>query len=248
MRKIFLGLSFILIPSLLQASTQETLKKAEAAPLTIDSLKGVHCDREKNFCSAEGKVVVRKGPYEIFTHKAKAFIRKNTLGKTEIFRIEAKGDVRFFGPGGESGTSDEATYDIEDGLVKLTPSTGNKVILWKDQYILEADCINIHFEKDKASLQKIDAIGKVLLSSPEEIIEGSKAVFTPDNHMIVVTGDVRVTNASGQLRGSCAKVNVDTKRSEVLKRPQVSKDRRARVLIYPKEVKKTPLEKNSKTS
>lgn len=219
-------------------STNETVKQAERFPLTIDSRDGMHCDREKQFCTAEGQVVVKKGEYEMYAKKAKAFMRRNNEGKNEINRIEAYDDIRFFGINGETSTSDSAIYDLDQQKLELTPSKGKQVILWKDDYILKASHLEIYFRQDeseKYSLDHIDATGQVALSSPEELVEGDKAVFTPNDNMIIVTGDVRVTKEEGQLRGKYAKVNVDTKFSEVLKRSDINEDSRVRVFVYPEK-------------
>jgi lipopolysaccharide export system protein LptA len=56
------------------ASTNETMKQAETAPLVINSKNGLVCDKEKLVCTAEGNVKVAKGPYEMYSKEAIAFM------------------------------------------------------------------------------------------------------------------------------------------------------------------------------
>lgn len=226
------------------ASDAATFKAADEAPLTIDSSNGLQCDRVKQVCTAEGNVVVRKGPYEMFAKKGLAYMRKNEEGKTEIYRVEAYEDVKFFGLNGEAATSDEAYFDMDEKVIRLIPLKNRQVRAWKDEYVLFANDLAIHLQPDqdnKLNVKHIDADGNVTLSSEEELVSGDHAIYTPESRMVHITGDVRLNRKEGQLRGTYAEVNIDTKLSKVLKRPDVESDKRVRVFVYPEKVKSSPL-------
>ncbi len=228
------------------ASSSETMKEAEKVPLIIDSKEGLKCDREKMSCVAVGSVVVTKGPYEMHSNRADAFMKKNETGKMEINRVEAHDDVRFFGLHGEKATADDAVYDLESQKITLSPGQGHQVVVWKNEYVLLSDNVDIYFKEDqdkKLQVDKIEANGHVSMSSPDELVEGHKAVFTPANKLVLVTGDVRVNRKEGQLRGPAAQVNLDTKVSKVLKDSNVSTGDRVRVYVYPEEVDKKAVQK-----
>jgi lipopolysaccharide export system protein LptA len=244
MRIIVTFLTILLTGSLAMASTGETMKVAEAAPLIIDSKDGLTCDREKLMCTAEGEVVIRKGPYEMHSKQAIAFMKKNEQGKLEIQRVEAHDDVRFFGISGETATSEDASYDLDDQLIHLIPAKGKQVTVWKDEYIMLSDDLKIQFNEnsdEKLEIDRIDANGHVSLSSPDELIEGNKATMTPKTNLVDVIGDVRVNREQGLLRGPYAQVNLDTKVSKVLNRDSVNTGERVRVFVYPEQVDKKTL-------
>ncbi len=226
------------------ASTSESMKEASKEPLVIDSRDGLKCDREKLTCVAVGDVIIRKGPYEMHSVKANAFMKKNAQGKLEINRVEAQDNVRFFGINGEKATADLAIYDMDQHRIDLKPAKGHQVVVWKDEYVLLSDFIYIHLKEmdnKKLELDKIVAKGHVKLSSPDELIEGDNAIMTPKSKLITITGNVKANRTQVQLRGSYAKVNLDTKVSTVLKRDDVSTDQRVKVFIYPEEVEKKNL-------
>lgn len=241
MKKIVALLVFAATILHTHASTNEVMKAAEAAPLVIDSRDGLKCDREKQVCTAAGEVIIRKGPYEIHSNTASAFMRKNAVGKMEIGRVEAHDNVRFFGLDGEKATSEHATYDVDKHLIDLKPGKGRQVIVWKDEYVMLSNFLDIHLQEDaeqKLKIEKIDAKGHVTLSSPDELIEGDLATMTPETKLIIITGDVKVNKKEGQLRGSYAQVNLDTKASKVLKRDGVNTDEKVRVFVYPEKTDK----------
>lgn len=239
-------LSLIMLSEIAYGSSSETMKEAEKAPLTIDSSNGLTCEKEKMKCVAEGNVIVRKGPYEMQSHRADAFMKKNKEGKMEINRVEAHNDVKFFGLDGETATADDAVYDIDTQRIDLSPAKGDRVIVWKDDYILLSDKVHIYFKEDednKLQVDKIEAKGNVAMSSPDEMVEGHLATFTPENKMILVTGDVRVNRKEGLLRGPAAQVNLDTKTSKMLKETNGNTENRVKVYVYPEEVDKKAVKK-----
>lgn len=238
----------ILFGTYLYASDNKAIKSAIEVPLTIDSRDGLKCDRAKGVCTAQGHVVVRKGPYEMFAEKGQAFMRKNEAGKSEIRRIEAYTNVRFFGLGGEAATSDEAYFDMDEKLIRLIPHKNKQVHVWKDDYVLLADDLTIHLEPDqdnKLRLHHIEAHGHITLSSLQELVKGDDATYTPATSLVDITGDVRVNRHEGQLRGSYAQVNIDTKLSKVLKRADVDTDKKVQVFVYPEKAKENQLVKGS---
>lgn len=218
------------------ASNSTSMKEAEKSPLVIDSKNGLKCDKKKLVCTAEGEVIVRKGPYELHAKKASAFMKKDENGKMAIHRIEAQNQVKFFGLNGEKATAEKASFAADSHRIELRPGPRQQVIVWKDEYLLMADSININLvegAEKKLDLGSINGKGHVLLSSPSELIEGDVATYTPKNKMIIMTGNVVANRHEGQLRGSYAEVNVDTKRSKVLKRNDVQTDGRVKVFVFP---------------
>lgn len=242
--KYILGLTSLclLTCSCGQASvSSEALKQAESAPLNIDSKNGLKCDREKLLCEAEGSVVVTKGPYVMLSEKASAHMSKSDTGKLEISRVESHDNVRFFGTQGEAAKADDAIYDLPSQLIELKAQKGHQVVVWKDDYIMLSDSVDIHFKKgadNKLQIASIEAKGNVKLSSPDELLEGNRATMTPQDKMVNIYGNVRLNRKEGQLRGPRAQVNLDKKVSKVLKGKDNTSGDRVRVYVYPDKVDK----------
>ena len=65
-----------------------------------------------------------------------------------------------------------------------------------------------------SSISRIDAIGKVFISSPDETAQGDTGVYDLDKHTIVLEGQpVVLTRGPNVLRGQRAVMNLDTGRS-----------------------------------
>lgn len=222
------------------ASNTTTLNQAQRSQLIIDSREGMQCDRIKGHCQAEGHIVVTKGPYKMTSQRADVYTRKVNDSKTEIQRVEAQDDVRFFGPENEAAVSQKAVYDADQQNIRLTPIAGQKVTLWKDNYIIFSNRLDIKLQDGQTTdtrIQDVIAQGDVVLSSPDELVKADKAIYNPNKGYIYVYGNVTIDREQGQTQGSYAEVNLDTKRIKMIKRPGVKTDKDVRVFIYPDKSK-----------
>lgn len=67
-----------------------------------------------------------------------------------------------------------------------------------------------------ATIIRIDAIGKVFVSSPNETAQGDLGVYDVPNKRIVLTGNVVLTRGANVIRGEKLTLNMATGRSEIL--------------------------------
>jgi lipopolysaccharide export system protein LptA len=144
----------------------------------------------------------------------------------------------------EKATAEDASYDLESQTIDLNGSKGKQVVVWRDTYILLCDDLKIFFKETpdgKLEIDQINGRGHVQLSSPDELIEGDKAIMTPASNMVDIHGDVRVNRKQGQLRGPHAQVNLDTKVSKMLQGAGGNTSERVRVLVFPKEIDKNTI-------
>jgi lipopolysaccharide export system protein LptA len=59
-------------------------------------------------------------------------------------------------------------------------------------------------------LQKVDAFGHVVVSTPTDVVTGGRGVYVPDTGIAVLVDYVRITRGQNQLEGSEAEVNLKT--------------------------------------
>ncbi len=140
------------------------------------------------------------------------------------------GDLRF--------ESDQAIITARDSLEfweadELAVARGDATVLTTDQRRLRADVMTAYILPDgtgKKSVQRIDAIGNVHVSTGQEIILGREGVYEVDREIATICGNVRITRGDNQLNGDCAEVEMNTGRSRLLGGGQ-----RLKALILPTE-------------
>jgi lipopolysaccharide export system protein LptA len=64
-------------------------------------------------------------------------------------------------------------------------------------------------------IKRMDVDGKVFMSSPTETASGDKAVYTADNGLIVLTGNVILTRGQNVIRGSKLTIDSDSGHSVI---------------------------------
>lgn len=69
------------------------------------------------------------------------------------------------------------------------------------------------------SISRIDATGKVFISSPEETAQGDSGVYDVDKLIMTLDGNVVITRDTNVLRGDHAVTNMETGRSEMQCKP-----------------------------
>ena len=89
---------------------------------------------------------------------------------------------------------------------------------------LRADQIKVWYRADgkesanagtTGSITRIDAIGQVFVSSPEETAQGDKGVYDVPAKVITLTGKVVLTRGDNVIRGQRLVLNMATGRSQI---------------------------------
>ncbi len=78
-------------------------------------------------------------------------------------------------------------------------------------------------------LQRVEAYGHVILTTPTEIVTGDRGVYIPDTGLARVVGHVHVTRGENQLNGAAAIVNMKTGVATITQAP----GRRVQGLVVP---------------
>ncbi len=116
---------------------------------------------------------------------------------------------------------------------ELAVARGNATVITTDERRLRADVMTAYIMPDangKKSVQRIDAIGNVHVSTGQEIVLGREGVYEIDREIATICGNVRITRGDNQLNGDCAEVEMNTGRSRLLGGGQ-----RLKALILPTE-------------
>lgn len=228
-------------------------------PIQIEADDGIEWQRANQLYVARGNARARQGDVTVEGDELIAFYRPNAAGENEIFRIDANGNVRIFSAN-EVARSDKAVYDIDGGVLVMTGGnirldTAEDTITARDsleyhenQQIavargdalairgdrrVRADVLTAHFGEgnQQAAMDRIDALGNVLVSTPTDIVRAEKGDYDPVRGIATVTGNVRITRGDTQLNGERAEVNLETGESRLLSSPS---GERVRGLFLPK--------------
>lgn len=169
-------------------------------------------------------------------------------GSTEIFRVVADGSVRIATPT-QTVYGDHAVYDLDSAAVVVTGrnlrlvtpkdmitardslewhdreqvavARGNALAI-RDDKRLHADVLTAHVERPASGpsrISRIDALGSVLVSTPQEIARGAAGVYDVETGIITLTGGVTLTRGDDELRGDQAVVDLNRNVSRLLAGP-----------------------------
>ena len=103
---------------------------------------------------------------------------------------------------------------------QLAVARGDALAIRDDKRV-RADVLMAHFADQKgqqrsSKMERIEAVGKVHLSTPTDIVTANRGDYRLDAGLATVTGDVRITRGETQLNGDRAEVNLNTGQSRLL--------------------------------
>lgn len=228
-------------------------------PIQIEADDGIEWQRANQLYVARGNARAQQGTVTVEADELIAFYRPNAAGENEIFRIDANGNVRILSDD-EVARSDKAVYDIDNGVLVMTGDqiqldTAQDTIFARDsmEYYetrqlavargdalairgdrrVRADVLTAHFGEggQQAEMERIEALGNVLVSTPTDIVRAEKGEYDPARGIATVTGNVKITRGDTQLNGERAEVNLETGESRLLSSPS---GERVRGLFLPR--------------
>lgn len=88
-------------------------------------------------------------------------------------------------------------------------------------------------------LDRMDAVGNVVITTPEEVARGERGVYFEDSGIATLTGSVKITRGQNQLNGDAAEVNLRTGISRMLNQPGRASGP-VRALLVPEKRDETP--------
>ena len=239
-------------------------------PIEIYADEGIEWQQESQVAIAHGNAKAVQGEVAVHADTLTAYYRRREDGGTEIWRLDAEGNVRVVSPN-ETATGKKGVYDIDNGILVLSENvrlkTASHVITardnleyWEDKRLavargnalmvegdrrLSADVLSAHLDEEptgKAKISRIDAHGNVHVSTPSEIVRGNRGIYDLETGIATITGSVHITRGDTQLNGERAVVDTRTGVSHLLSTPG-NKGGRVRGLIRqgpPKSPVKSP--------
>lgn len=88
--------------------------------------------------------------------------------------------------------------------------TGNVIVIHPSVKVWADKVVAIYGEGGTSDIESFVATGSVRLVTPEQDATGDRAVFTPADQMLRLTGNVMVTNSGGVIGAGELVVNLET--------------------------------------
>lgn len=106
----------------------------------------------------------------------------------------------------------EITADLftVDETTKEAVFTGNVVVVHPTVKVWADKVVAIYGEAGPGDIESFIATGSVRLVTDEQDATGERAVFTPGDQLLRLTGNVKVINSSGTIDAGELVVNLDT--------------------------------------
>lgn len=213
--------------------------------IEIEAEDGIEWLRDAKRYLARGNATATRGGVTVRADLLTAYYRGGEGGERQtVFRVDADGNVTITSGETEASgdkavyhldqkvavligrelqlVNDDATITAEDSLEyweerELAVARGNATIV-QEANRLVAGILTAYIREDAAggrSVQRIDALEGVHISTPEEIIRGKEGVYDVPNERATICGDVKITRGANQLNGECAVVDMATGKSRL---------------------------------
>jgi lipopolysaccharide export system protein LptA len=220
-------------------------------PITIQAEEGIEWQQRAQVYIARGNAVAQSGEVTVKADELTAFYRETSTNDSEIYRLEARRNVRIFTPN-ENATGDLAVYDVEQGVLVITGddirfrtptetitaeqsleyweaaglavARGNAVAD-QDGKRLRADVISAHMREDQGGqfgVHRVEAFGDVQIQTATEFVRADYGDYRTESGIAALSGSVKITQGPNQINGDFAEVNLNTGVSRLLGRPSVS--------------------------
>lgn len=212
---------------------------AHAQPIEITADRALEWHRNDNRYIADGNAMVKQGEMTLRGDHIAADYRDGAKGGIEIYRMTATGNVSIDN-GSSTATGDVAVYEIDSGLATLTGkalrlSAPDQVITARDKFeydtnsgtfraigaaravregnVLTSDTITAIFSggaNGGQTLNRIEAIGNVVITTPDETLSGTRGVYDAARNHAVITGNVKIVRGPNELTGERAELDMAT--------------------------------------
>lgn len=266
-------------------------------PLEVFADQGIEWNQNENTYIARGNARAVKGDTTVYGDSLVAHYRKAASGGTEVWRLEANGNVRITTPT-DTAYGDRAVYTIDNAVLVMTGKAlrlttprqtitardsleyweqkdlavarGNALVVTADGRRIRGDVLTALFKSNKATadakpstakptpakpaasnrkppataakgandrddgrLQRIDAYGNVIITTPQDVARGNRAVYQEETGIANLMGSVKITRGRNQLNGEAAEVNLHTGVSRIVSASQGAGGGPVRALIVP---------------
>ena len=237
---VWAGVSVMMPVVQAQAQAMDLTGGDGTEPLSIDAKGGIEWNQKDQVFIAAGPAKATRGDMTVDADELRAFYRPSASGGSEVFRLEAIGNVRITSPG-RVATGGHAVYDVDKSVIvlnegypvtltagadvittdgqlefwdtrKLAVARGNAEAVQADKRI-KADVMTAHFTTDgqgKTVLGKVEAFDNVRITTANEQVFANHAAYNVPTGLARLTGSVKIKRGDNEINGCSADIDLNT--------------------------------------
>jgi lipopolysaccharide export system protein LptA len=213
-------------------------------PLEITADNSLEWQRNDKTFTARGNALAKQGDTSIKAATLTAHYSDKDGGGMKISQVHAKDGVVIHSKDMEAFGA-AATYDLDKGYAIMTGDdlrivSPDQVVTAHEKFeywtvegkfsaiggakvtrgtdTLEADKVSAVMKNDskgKRVLDRLEAEGNVVITTPTENVTGQKGVYTASTNMAQLSGGVKITRGPNVLEGEHAEVDLTTNTSRI---------------------------------
>lgn len=208
-------------------------------PIEVYAQSGIEWQQDGNLFIAKGDARAVRGEVEVLGDELRAYYRENANGESEVWRLDALGNVRIVSKS-ETAYGSRAIYNADQKVLVVDGEnprlvSGNDTLTatqqleyWetrrfavargdavatRDKKQVRADVLVAHLQTDaqgQSRVYRVDAYDNVRIKTERETAIGQRGVYNVDSGVATLTGNVLLQRGDNQLRGCRAEVNLNT--------------------------------------
>ena len=208
-------------------------------PIEVYAEDGIEWQQDGSIFVARGNARAVRGEVEVLSDELKAHYREGAGGQSEVWRLDALGNVRIIS-NSETAYGSRAIYNADKKVLvidgekprlvsgKDTLSASQQLEYWelksfavargdavavRDNKRVHADVLVAHLKPDakgQTRVYRVDAYDNVRIRTGRETATGDRGVYNVDSGVATLTGKVKLVRDDNELRGCRAEVNLNT--------------------------------------
>ena len=237
----------------------------DGLPIQIDADGGLEWREGFSVVTARGNATATRGDVQVRADALSAYYREDQANATEVWRLEAIGDVQITAPG-RSAVAERGTYDVDRAILVLNGNSGVRLVgddgeitadgqveYWENEKMvvargkaharqgdrgLRADVLVAYLASDdsgKSRLERVEAFDQVSVYTPGEEVRADRGTYTADTGLATLVGSVRIKRGKNQLDGCRAEVDLQAGISKLFGCQSGVDGRQVRGLLQPEK-------------
>ncbi len=232
-------------------------------PIEVYAEDGIEWQQDGSIFVARGNARAVRGEVEVLSDELKAHYRESAGGQSEVWRLDALGNVRIIS-NSETAYGSRAIYNADQKVLvidgenprlvsgKDTLTASQQLEYWelksfavargdavavRDNKRVHADVLVAHLKPDakgQTRVYRVDAYDNVRIRTGRETATGDRGVYNVDSGVATLTGKVKLVRDDNELSGCRAEVNLNTGISKLFACANQSSSGRVRGSFVPK--------------